>query len=261
MTQHSGEHVMELKSKSIIVTGASSGIGAAAALLFAAEGANVVLGARRSAELETLAGQINQSDGRAVFLAGDVKDEDYADALVGLAMKEFGGLDGAFNNAGTVGETGPVADMEIGNWNDVISVNLTSAFLAAKAQIPAFKTRGQGSIVFTSSFVGFSNGGMPGMAAYAASKAGLIGLVKSLASDHAADGVRVNALLPGGTITPSGGEGDPAALDFIANLHPMKRMANAKEIAQAALFLLSDRSTFMTGSPMIVDGGISVRLT
>ena len=252
---------MELKSKSIILTGASSGIGAAAALLFASEGANMVLGARRSAELETLAGQINQSNGRAVFLAGDVKDEDYANALVDLAMKEFGRLDGAFNNAGIVGEMGPVPDMGIGNWNDVISVNLTSAFLAAKAQIPVMKIRGQGSIVFTSSFVGFSNGGMPGMGAYAASKAGLIGLVQSLASDHAADGVRVNALLPGGTITPSGGEGDPAALDFIANLHPMKRMANAKEIAQAALFLLSDRSTFMTGSPMIVDGGMSVRLT
>jgi NAD(P)-dependent dehydrogenase (short-subunit alcohol dehydrogenase family) len=252
---------MELKNKSIIVTGASSGIGAAAALLFAAEGANVVLGARRSAEMETLAGQINQSNGRAVFLSGDVKDENYANALVDLAMKEFGGLDGAFNNAGIVGEMGPVADMAIGNWNDVISVNLTSAFLAAKAQIPVMKKRGQGSIVFTSSFVGFSNGGMPGMGAYAASKAGLIGLVQSLASDHAADGVRVNALLPGGTITPSGGEGDPATLDFIANLHPMKRMANAKEVAQAALFLLSDRSTFMTGSPMIVDGGMSVRLT
>jgi NAD(P)-dependent dehydrogenase (short-subunit alcohol dehydrogenase family) len=252
---------MELKNKSIIVTGASSGIGAAAALLFAAEGANVVLGARRSAEMETLAGQINQSNGRAVFLSGDVRDENYANALVDLAMKEFGGLDGAFNNAGIVGEMGPVADMGIGNWNDVISVNLTSAFLAAKAQIPVMKKRGQGSIVFTSSFVGFSNGGMPGMGAYAASKAGLIGLVRSLASDHAADGVRVNSLLPGGTITPSGGEGNPAALDFIANLHPMKRMANAKEVAQAALFLLSDRSTFMTGSPMIVDGGISVRLT
>ena len=252
---------MELKNKSIIVTGASSGIGAAAALLFAAEGANVVLGARRSAEMETLAGQINQSNSRAVFLSGDVKDENYANALVDLAMKEFGGLDGAFNNAGIVGEMGPVADMGIGNWNDVISVNLTSAFLAAKAQISVMKKRGQGSIVFTSSFVGFSNGGMPGMGAYAASKAGLIGLVQSLASDHAADGVRINALLPGGTITPSGGEGDPATLDFIANLHPMKRMANAKEIAQAALFLLSDRSTFMTGSPMIVDGGMSVRLT
>ena len=252
---------MELYNKSIIVTGASSGIGAAAALLFAAEGARLVLGARRSAKMEALAAQIDHSNGRAVFLAGDVKDVDYASALVDLAIKEFGGLDGAFNNAGIVGEMGPVADMVVDNWNDVISVNLTSAFLAAKAQIPEMKKRGQGSIVFTSSFVGFSNGGMPGMGAYAASKAGLVGLVKSLASDHAADGVRVNALLPGGTITPSGGEGDPVSLEFIANLHPMKRMANANEIAQAAVFLLSDRSTFMTGSPMVVDGGISVRLT
>ncbi len=251
---------MELKGKSIIVTGASSGIGAAAALLFAEEGASVVLGARRSAELDTLARRIDQGPGRAVALAGDVKDEGYAEALVDLALRVFGGLDGAFNNAGIVGEMGPVADMRVGNWNDVISVNLTSAFLAAKAQIPAMKQRGRGSIVFTSSFVGFSNGGMPGMGAYAASKAGLNGLVQSLASDHAADGIRVNALLPGGTITPAGGDGNPAVLDFIAKLHPMKRMADAREIAQAALFLLSDRSTFMTGSPTIVDGGMSVRL-
>ncbi|MHA6686684.1 SDR family oxidoreductase [Mesorhizobium sp. A556] len=252
---------MELENKSIIVTGASSGIGAAAALLFAEEGANVVLGARRPAELETLVGTINRGNGRAVCLAGDVKDEAYADALVDLATREFGGLDGAFNNAGIVGEMGPVPDMGIGNWNDVISVNLTAAFLAASAQIPAMRKQGGGSIVFTSSFVGFSNGGMPGMAAYAASKAGLIGLAQSLASDHAAEGIRVNALLPGGTVTPAGGEGNPGVMEFIANLHPMKRMASAREIAQAALFLLSDRSSFMTGSPMIVDGGMSVRLT
>lgn len=252
---------MELEDKSVIVTGASSGIGAAAALLFAAEGANVVLGARRSTELETLTAAINRGNGRAVHLAGDLKDEGYADALVDLAGREFGGLDGAFNNAGILGEMGPVPDMAIGNWNDVVSVNLTAAFLAAKAQIPAMKKRGQGSIVFTSSFVGFSNGGMPGMGAYAASKAGLIGLAQSLASDHAAERIRVNTLLPGGTITPIAGEGNPAALEFIASLHPMKRMADAKEIAQAALFLLSDRSSFMTGSPMIVDGGMSVRLT
>jgi NAD(P)-dependent dehydrogenase (short-subunit alcohol dehydrogenase family) len=99
------------------------------------------------------------------------------------------------------------------------------------------------------------------MGAYAASKAGLIGLVQSLASDHAADDIRVNALLPGGTITPTAGAGNPAALAFIASLHPMKRMATPKEIAQAALFLLSDRSSFMTGSPVIADGGMSVRLT
>lgn len=91
-------------------------------------------------------------------------------------------------------------------------------------------------------------------------QAGLIGLMQSLASDHAAEGVRVNALLPGGTITPAAGEDNPDTLAFIAGLHPMKRMASAKEIAQAAQFLLSDRSSFMTGSPMIVDGGMSVRL-
>ncbi|MBB3976061.1 hypothetical protein GGQ64_001248 [Rhizobium azooxidifex] len=252
---------MELESKTIIITGASSGIGAAAALLFAAEGANVVLGARRPAELETLVEKINRGNGRAVFVAGDVKDEGYAEALVALATKEFGALDGAFNNAGIVGAMQPTPDMSVGNWNDVISVNLTAAFLAAKAQIPAMRKQGGGSIVFTSSFVGFSNGGMPGMGAYAASKAGLIGLAQSLASDHAAEGIRVNALLPGGTITPAGGEGNPDALAFISSLHPMKRMAKAEEIAQAAVFLLSDRSSFMTGSPMIADGGMSVRLT
>lgn len=252
---------MELESKTIIITGASSGIGAAAALLFAAEGANVVLGARRSAQLEILVEKINRGNGRAVFLAGDVKDEGYADALVKLATKEFGTLDGAFNNAGIVGSMQPIPDMSVGNWNDVVSVNLTAAFLAAKAQIPVMRRQGGGSIVFTSSFVGFSNGGMPGMGAYAASKAGLIGLVQSLASDHASEGIRVNALLPGGTITPAGGEGNPDVMEFISNLHPMKRMARAEEIAQAAVFLLSERSSFVTGSPMIADGGMSVRLT
>ena len=252
---------MELKNKTIIITGASSGIGAAAARLFSAEGANVILGARRSAELVAVVESIKRSDGRALFLAGDVKDDGYADALVDLAQQEFGGLDGAFNNAGIVGEMISIPEMSKNNWSEVISVNLTSAFLAAKAQIPALKARGQGSIVFTSSFVGFSNGGMPGMTAYAASKAGMIGLVKSLASEHAIDGIRINALLPGGTITPSGGEGNQPALDFIAGLHPMKRMAAPKEIAQTALFLLSDRSSFMTGCPILADGGLSVRLT
>jgi len=251
---------MELEEKTIIITGASSGIGAAGAELFAKEGANVVLGARRSPELEALANRIRSSSGRAVFLAGDVRDESYAEGLVDLAVREFGGLDGAFNNAGIVGEMRSVPDMTKAIWDEVISINLTSAFLAAKAQIPAMRKRGGGSIVYTSSFVGFSNGGMPGMGAYAASKAGMNGLAQSLASDHASEGIRVNALMPGGTVTPAGGEGNSDVLNFIATLHPMKRMASAKEIAQAALFLLSDRSSFMTGSPMIVDGGMSVRL-
>lgn len=244
---------MELENKTIIVTGASSGIGAAAALLFATEGANVVVGARRQTELEQLVGQITHRGGSAACLAGDVTDEGYATALVALADEQFGGIDGAFNNAGIMGDMGPVSQMDIANWRAVIEANLTAAFFAAKAQIPALMRRGSGSIVYTSSFVGFSNGGMPGMGAYAASKAGMIGLMQSLASDHAGDGIRINAILPGGTKTAMLGD-DPEAHDFIAGLHPLKRLAAPKEIAQAALFLLSDRSGFMTGTPMAVDG-------
>lgn len=250
---------MELKDKTLIITGASSGIGEAAADLFAAEGAQVVLGARRAENLTTVVHRITAAGGRAVCLAGDVREDGYAQALVDLALDRFGSLDGAFNNAGMVGAMAPAGEMELANWHDVIATNLTSAFLAAKAQIPVLARRGGGSIVFTSSFVGFSNAGLPGMAAYAASKAGLIGLTQSLGADHAAENVRVNALLPGGTITPMGGEGDPDTLAFVAGLHPMKRMAAAVEIAQAALFLLGDRSSFMKGSPVLVDGGVSVR--
>lgn len=250
---------MLLKDKTIIITGASSGIGAAAAILFATEGANVVLGARRGKELARVVEQIVYSKGNAVSLTGDVADAGYSQALVDLAQTTFGKLDGAFNNAGIVGDLGPIPDMPPANWDRVLAVNLTSAFHAAKAQIPALSDHGNGSIVFNSSFVGYSNGGMPGMGAYAASKAGLIGLVQSLASDHAADGIRINAVLPGGTKTAMAGD-DPETQDFIANLHPVKRMALPDEIAQVALFLLSDRSSFVTGTPMTVDGGISVRL-
>lgn len=249
---------MELRDKTIIVTGASSGIGAAAARLFAAEGANVVLAARREAVLAEIVEQIRQNGGSAVHLAGDVTDAAYARSLVDLAHAEFGGLDGAFNNAGIVGDTGPVSEMSEANWHAVIDANLTSAFLAASAQIPALQSRGGGALVFTSSFVGYSNGGLPGMAAYAAAKAGLIGLTQSLTVDHAAEGIRVSALLPGGTKTAMAGD-DPDAHAFIEGLHPVKRMARPEEIAQAALFLLSDRASFVTGSPLIADGGVSVR--
>ena len=250
---------MDLKDKTILITGASSGIGAAAALLFAAQGANLVLGARRQPELQHIADQITASGGKAICLAGDVTDETYSKALVDLTESHFGGLDGAFNNAGTVGDMVAVPVMSAQNWHNVLATNLNSAFFCAKAQLPALTKRGGGSLVFTGSFVGFSNGGLPGMAAYAASKAGLIGLVQSLASDHAAEGIRINAILPGGTKTALAGD-DPATHDFIANLHPMKRMATPTEIAEAALFLLSDRASFVTGSALAVDGGMAVRL-
>lgn len=250
---------MELKDKTIIITGASSGIGAAAALLFASEGANVVLGARRETQLNTLVSQITQSNWHAVCLAGDVNDEAYAKDLVDLAEQQFGGLDCAFNNAGIMGDIGPIAKMESDNWQSVLSTNLTSAFFAAKAQLPAMEKRGGGAMVFTGTFVGFSNGGMPGMGAYAASKAGLIGFVKSLAADHAAQGIRANIILPGGTKTGMAGN-ESTTHELIAGLHPLKRMAEPREIAQSALFLLSDRASFVTGSPLAVDGGMATHL-
>lgn len=250
---------MQLDHKTVIVTGASSGIGAAASLMFAAEGANVVLGARRETLLDQLVEQIIQSNGNAISVAGDIKDENYAAKLVQIAKAEFGGLDAAFNNVGIIGDMGPIPDMETNNWHDVIATNLTSAFFSAKHQIPVMKECGGGSIVFTSSFVGHTNAGMSGMGAYAASKAGLIGLAQALSSEHGADGIRANTLLPGGTKTNMAGD-DPAVHQYIAGLHPLNRMAAPDEIAKVALFLLSDQSSFVTGSAMLADGGLSIKL-
>lgn len=141
---------VELENKTIIITGASSGIGAAAATLFTIEGAQVVLGARRKVELEALVDQITRGNGQAICLAGDVTDEGYAQALVDMALDQFGSLDGAFNNAGVIGELSPVTAMDTSNWQAVMEANLTSAFYAAKAQIPVMESQGKGAIVFTS---------------------------------------------------------------------------------------------------------------
>jgi len=248
-----------LSNKVAIVTGASTGIGYVTAKLFAEEGAAVIVAARRQKELDELVDSICHSGGRAVALAGDVKDEEFAKALVDIAIKEFGGLDIAFNNAGTIGNPGAVTDLSLDEWNTVLATNLTSAFLGAKYQLPAMVDRGGGSLIFTSTFVGYTVG-MPGVAPYAASKAGLIGLMKVLASEYGRQRVRVNALLPGGTDTPMGRDfaNTPETMAFVQNLHALKRMATPQEIALSALYLASDASSFTTGSAMLVDGGVSI---
>lgn len=248
-----------LEGKIALVTGASSGIGRAAALLFAAEGAEVVAAARRKPELDALVAEIVAAGGRAVAVAGDVAEAAYAEALVETAREQFGGLDVAFNNAGTLGEMGPVEEVSPEGWRDTLETNLTSAFLGAKYQLPALRARGGGSLIFTSTFVGHS-AGFPGMAAYAASKAGLVGLTQVLAAEHGAEGIRVNALLPGGTDTPMGRvvANTPEALAFVQGLHALKRTAAPEEIARAALYLASDAASFMTGTALLVDGGVSI---
>ncbi|MBO6518967.1 MAG: SDR family oxidoreductase [Rhodospirillales bacterium] len=248
-----------LENHVAIVTGASSGIGHAAAKLFAKEGAHVVVGARRETALNELVAEIGEGRSNAVALPGDVADEAFQKALVDLAVSRFGGLDIAFNNAGMLGELTSTPEMTADNWQNVMDVNLTSGFLGAKYQVPAMQKRNGGSIIFTSSFVGYTTG-MPGMSAYGASKAGLVGLTLGLASEFGQQGIRVNALLPGGTDTAMAREvaNTPEIEDYVRRLHAMKRTASPGEIAEAALFLASGASSFMTGQTLIVDGGFSV---
>ena len=242
---------MLLQNKVAIVTGASSGIGRAAALLFAREGARLLLNARDGDRLRTVAVEVAAIGGEAIVVAGDVADPATHSEIV-AASARWGGLDIAFNNAGMTGVAAPLAEQDPDNWNTVLSVNLGSAFLAARAQIPAMLARGGGSLIFTSSFVGNSVG-LPGMACYGAAKAGLLGLVKGITADYAAQGIRANALLPGGTDTAMAGSAENKA--WAAGLHAMKRIARPEEIAQAALFLASDMASFVTGAALWAEGG------
>ncbi|MDF2233571.1 SDR family oxidoreductase [Albimonas sp. CAU 1670] len=245
-----------LEGRVAVVTGASAGIGAAAARLFAAQGAAVVLSARGPERLHAVAEAIRAEGGRAEALPGDVADPAHARDLTALAVDRFGGLDVALNNAGTLGELGSIEAMPLAAWQDVVAANLTSAFLLAQAQIPAMRARGGGSIVFTSSFVGHASG-LAGMGAYAAAKAGLVGLARALAVELGPERIRVNALMPGGTRTAMAGD-DPAWHATVAAMHALKRLAEPEEIARAALFLVSEAGSFVTGSALMADGGVSV---
>lgn len=251
-----------LAGKIAIVTGASSGIGRETAKLFAAEGAKVVVGARRQAELDSLVAEIKAVGGAAVARAGDVQSEEYAKALVGAAAQEFGGLDIAFNNAGMVGPTGPTTGVEEKAWSETLAVNLTSAFLGAKHQIPELLKRGGGSIIFTSTFVGHTTG-FPGIAAYATSKSGLIGLTQTLAAEYGPQGIRVNAILPGAVDTPMyhAANNTPEQRAWLTNLHALKRVGRPAELARSVLYLASDDSAFVTGTAQLVDGGLSITRT
>ncbi|WP_430460372.1 SDR family oxidoreductase [Thalassolituus sp. LLYu03] len=252
----------KLSGKTALITGASSGIGRATALLFAEQGANVVAVARREHELQALINDITSAGGHAVAYAGDVSHEDTARAVVEFAQKSFGALHIAVNNAGTLGAARPIEDLSVSDWAHTLNTNLGSAFLGAKYQIPALRAAGGGSLVFVSSFVGYTVG-LPGMSAYAASKAGIIGLTKALASECAPSHIRVNALLPGGTDTPMGQEATatPEARAFVEHLHALKRLAQPQEIAKSALYLASDDSSFSTGIALLADGGVSISRT
>jgi NAD(P)-dependent dehydrogenase (short-subunit alcohol dehydrogenase family) len=251
-----------LAGKVAIVTGASSGIGRETAKLFAKEGAKVVVGARRQAELDSLVAEIKAAGGQAAAVAGDVQSESYAESLVRTAVEKFGGLDIAFNNAGTIGPKGATTEIAEQDWTSALAVNLTSAFLGAKHQIPAMLKRGGGSIIFTSTFVGYTVA-FPGVAAYAASKSGLIGLTQCLAAEFGPQGIRVNSVLPGAVDTPMYQEvnNTPEQQAFLTNLHALKRVGRPEDIARSVLYLASDDAAFVTGTASLVDGGLSITRT
>jgi NAD(P)-dependent dehydrogenase (short-subunit alcohol dehydrogenase family) len=251
-----------LENKVAIVTGASSGIGRETAKLFAAEGARVIVAARRQTELDHLVAEITNAGGTAMTLAGDVRSEDFAKALVALAMEKYGALHIAFNNAGTLGELGPTTDVTEAGWNDTLATNLSSAFFGAKHQVPAMLKSGGGSIIFTSTVVGHTVG-FPGAAAYAASKAGIIGLTQTLAAEFGPQAIRVNALIPGAVETPMYRtmNATPESQTFMKNLHALKRVGTSNELARSVLYLASEDSAFVTGTAMVVDGGFSITRT
>lgn len=248
-----------LDRKVLIVTGASSGIGNAAVRLLTEAGAHVVATARRREKLEKLQDEIEDCGGSIVTVAGDVGDFALHERLVRTAVDKFGRLDGAFNNAGTLGVSSPISETALADWQTTITTNLTGPMLAAKAQVPQLQKHGGGSIVFTGSFVGYT-AAFAGMAAYAASKAGLIGLSNVLAVECATSSIRVNTIISGGVDTPMGHESAPTldAMTFVRNLHALKRIARPEEVAAAAKFLLSDDASFVTGTAMRVDGGVSI---
>lgn len=242
-----------LHGKVAVVTGASSGIGAATARSLAAQGAAVVLAARRADKLEELAAEITASGGLAVAQPTDTTSAADVARMVDRAVAEFGHLDWAVNNAGASGR-GALLDISMDFFDHVLDVNLRGVLLAMRAEIPAMLDNGAGAIVNVASVGGLV--GVPGLAAYTASKHAVIGLTKSAGLEFATRNIRINAIAPGGTATEMFQSGTQQQRDFLAALAPMKRVSDPAEIAAGIVYLLAD-ATFSTGITLSADGGQS----
>lgn len=245
--------------KVAFVTGSGSGIGRATALAFAAEGADVVLADIDAAGNEETARLAAEHGGRVLAVKCDVTSSSDIQGVINQTVQEFGRLDVAFNNAGIEQPPAPLVDITEDDWSRLLDIDLRSAFLCMKYEIPAMLKNGGGSIVNTSSGAGVI--GIRGQAAYVAAKHGLIGLTKSAALDYAAQGVRVNAICPGIIETPmmdrfSGGT--PEGRAHVIGQEPVGRMGSPEEIASAVLWLSSDLGGFATGHAMVIDGGQTV---
>jgi NAD(P)-dependent dehydrogenase (short-subunit alcohol dehydrogenase family) len=245
--------------RGILVTGGGSGIGRAAALLFAQEGGRLAVVDQDENEAQATAKSIREAGGEALAIGADVSREADCRGMVERALGAYGRLHVAFNNAG-IGASGfAVADEEEVAWSRLLDVNLKGIFLAMKYEIPAMVGSGGGAIVNTASVAGLV--GERGIGAYAASKHGVVGLTRTAALDYIGQGVRINAVCPGATRTRmlASWFQDPKVEQFILSRHPIGRIAEPEEIARAVLFLASDDASFVVGQALAVDGGLTAQ--
>jgi NAD(P)-dependent dehydrogenase (short-subunit alcohol dehydrogenase family) len=245
-----------LEGKIAVITGASSGIGKATALAFAREGAALVVAARREAETEATARGIRDAGGRARAVVTDVSSEAQVEALIDTALRTYGRLDIAFNNAGIFAPEGPVHEVATEYWDSVMAINLKGVWLCMKYEIPAMVANGGGAIVnmsSTSGVVGWSE-----LPIYATSKFGVIGLTKSAALQYAAAGVRINAVCPSFTRIESF---ETLATELVGAEEqaratiPLGKIATMEEVAEAVVWLSSDAASFCVGTALMLDGG------
>ncbi|KQP01022.1 glucose 1-dehydrogenase [Methylobacterium sp. Leaf93] len=242
--------------KVVFVTGAASGIGRAAALAFAAEGARVAIADRTEATLEHLRAEIEAGGGEVLAIRCDVSLPEEVEAAIARTVERFGRLDCAFNNAGVENRATPVHEIELDEWDRILDINLRGTFLCMKYELAQMVRQGGGVVVNTSSGAGIR--GVAGGAAYAASKHAIIGLTRSAALDYARKNIRVNAILPGNIETPMMDRFTGGDVQKAIDLEPVGRLGKPEEIAEAVLWMCSDLGGFVTGAATVIDGGWSL---
>lgn len=251
----------QFAEKVAFVTGGGSGIGRETALAFARESAKVVVADIVPEGAQETVQMILQAGGQADCVTGDVSKSSDVEKFIRFTVERFGRLDYACNNAGIGGDQKPVADLSEENWNKVIGINLTGVFFGMKYEIPEMIKAGGGAIVNIASILGTV--GFAAAGAYVAAKFGVVGLTKTAAIEYATAGIRVNSIGPGFIYTPlltkAGFEEGTDTYNYIAGLHPMKRMGKPQEIAEAVVWLCSDKASFVTGHQMLVDGGYTAQ--